>query len=549
MGLKFWSQMPVGAATAEKIIMIGNPATPDLPERTTLQSIKTYVNSGTRSVTNLFDPRGLITPSTNVAITSRDLFDEAGIGTNGVIEADITNTSTNIVLNGLPSVIEAENNHFIGATVKTLETSSVTLQVIDGDNPANILGSTEIESTSEYKDVIIPIKPTVSINNPYIKILIDSSESVNNISIKDIIAVKTDEFLGYSTPVIDKKTIDLTTKSIADTATLNEVSLKVNNKTRIELNELPDGTRTLFTASKIFLAGTADVYANRLKQYKGTGIGFDYIEASANKIEFAVAPETGVVLVLEAVENTNNENIVFADSVVKDICATNWGSGGEITYAQASIVTNLGSIFSENTNIISFNELQYFSSLKSIGESTFDSCTSLNSIIIPNSVTEISTYAFNTCTSLTSITIPSSVTSIGYGAFQYCTSLISIVIPNTIALLADNLFYGCTSLISIVIPNSITTIGYQTFINCIGLTSITIPSSVTAIGEIAFQDCINLATVTIEAITPPTLGVNVFLNDTNLTHIYVPSSSVSAYQAATNWSVYASIISGIGEKL
>lgn len=266
--------------------------------------------NNTVSVRNDFDPRGLITPGANVAITSRDLFDNAGVGVNGVIEADITNTSTNIVLNGLPTVIGAENNHFIGATVKTLETSSVTLQVIDGDNPTNILGSTVVESTSEYKDVIIDVKPSVSINNPYIKILINSSKSVNNISIKDIVAVKTDEFLGYSAPVIDKKTIDLTTKSIADTATLNEVSLKVNNKTRIELNELPDGTRTLFTASKIFLAGTADVYIHRLKQYKGKGAGFDYIEKSTNSIEFAVAPKTEDIIVLEAVENTNTEIIV-----------------------------------------------------------------------------------------------------------------------------------------------------------------------------------------------------------------------------------------------
>ena len=48
------------------------------------------------------------------------------------------------------------------------------------------------------------------------------------------------------------------------------------------------------------------------------------------------------------------------------------------------------------------------------------SCSSLTSIIIPNSVTSIGEYAFYNCTGLTSITIPESVTSIGGGAFKGC---------------------------------------------------------------------------------------------------------------------------------
>ena len=504
--------------------------------------------NSTVSVRNDFDTTGIITPGTNVAITSRDLFDEVGIGANGVIEADITNTSTNIVLNGLPSVIGAENNHFIGATVKTLETSSVTLQVIDGDNPANILGSTVVESTSEYKDVIIDVKPNVSINNPYIKILIDSSESVNKISIKDIVAVKTDEFLGYSAPIIDKKTIDLTTKSIADTATLNEVSLKVNNKIRIELNELPDGERTLFTASKMFLAGTADVYANRLKQYKGTGVGFDYVEASANKIEFAVAPETGVVLVLEAVENTNTEKIVFADSAVKALCATNWGSSGEITYAQATIVTDLGSVFNNNTSIVSFDELQYFG-IDSISYEAFYGCTGLTSIIIPNSITSIGISAFYFCSGLNSITIPNSVTSIGNNAFSNCSGLNSITIPNSVTSIGDEVFFECSGLSSVTIGSSVTSIGIWAFGGCTGLTSITIPNSVTSIGSSAFYNCTSLTSIIVEATIPPILGADAFLNDTNLAYIRVPSASLDAYKAAAGWSEYASIIYAIGSPI
>ena len=54
---------------------------------------------------------------------------------------------------------------------------------------------------------------------------------------------------------------------------------------------------------------------------------------------------------------------------------------------------------------------------------TFQNCTSLTSVTIPDSVTSIGNTAFLGCTSLTSITIPDSVTSIGEYAFYECNSL------------------------------------------------------------------------------------------------------------------------------
>ena len=64
--------------------------------------------------------------------------------------------------------------------------------------------------------------------------------------------------------------------------------------------------------------------------------------------------------------------------------------------------------------------------------------------------------AFRGCTSLTSIMIPDSVTTIGKGAFVDCVSLTSITIPDSITTIGDHAFYGCTSLTSIYIPKGTT---------------------------------------------------------------------------------------------
>ena len=65
-------------------------------------------------------------------------------------------------------------------------------------------------------------------------------------------------------------------------------------------------------------------------------------------------------------------------------------------------------------------------SVTSIGDNTFDHCTSLTSVTIPDSVTSIGEWAFYWCTSLTSVTIPDGVTSIGWRAFSNCTSLTDV---------------------------------------------------------------------------------------------------------------------------
>ena len=167
-------------------------------------------------------------------------------------------------------------------------------------------------------------------------------------------------------------------------------------------------------------------------------------------------------------------------------------------------------------------------SVTSIGGSAFSGCTTLSSIIIPDSVTSIGVEAFYFCTSLTSVRIPNSVTSIGENAFGFCTNLININIPNGITTIDFNVFQECTNLNNIEIPNSVTTIGGYAFYNCSNLRNVTIGNRISNIANSAFQSCSNLIRINFLGNTP-TLGSDVFTGTNVNLKIY-------RYSTKSGWS-------------
>ena len=66
----------------------------------------------------------------------------------------------------------------------------------------------------------------------------------------------------------------------------------------------------------------------------------------------------------------------------------------------------------------------------SIGASTFEDCTSLTSVTIPDSVTSIGDGVFRNCDGLTSVIIGEGVTSISNQAFEFCESLTSVTMSD-----------------------------------------------------------------------------------------------------------------------
>jgi len=191
-------------------------------------------------------------------------------------------------------------------------------------------------------------------------------------------------------------------------------------------------------------------------------------------------------------------------------------------------------------------------SVTSIGNGVFAGCSNLATMTVEagntvydsrnvcNAIIEKSTNTL--IAGCKGTTIPTTVTSIGNAAFSSCSGLTSITIPASVKSIGDFAFDGCENLTSITIPASVTSIGNAAFQCCNGLTSITIPATVTSIGDYAFGECVNLATVTVFA-PSCSLGEGAFNSCDNLTNIYVFSDLVDDYQAA--WSTYAGIITAI----
>lgn len=227
--------------------------------------------------------------------------------------------------------------------------------------------------------------------------------------------------------------------------------------------------------------------------------------------------------------------LVFADPVVEQICATNWGDGNGITEEQAASVTDLGTVFKGNTEITSFDELEDFIGVTKLNSNDteanapFMGCTSLTSVKIPQSVTEIGERSFSGCTSLTKVGSLDNVKKLGrwafgdtrmsgelsapnlesvkYGAFSntLITKASNLgIIPNTGAM-----FEGCKKLVEVILPDTCTAISMNTFNGCSELQNIVIPSSVNSIGQYSFYDCKKLG-ITLNAPNLVTIDGNAF---------------------------------------
>ena len=239
--------------------------------------------------------------------------------------------------------------------------------------------------------------------------------------------------------------------------------------------------------------------------------------------------------------------IVFADPNTKAVCVNNWDADGdgELTYDEAAAVWDLGYAFYYNQVITSFDELQYFTGLTSIGYSAFYECTSLNSIVIPEGVTVIDSYAFYDCYNLVSVNIPDGVVWIGEYAFYVSGLLGELTLQEPLEHVGEYAFFGC---------DGITTVNYNA-VNCqtmgsaakpvfydCAFTHLNIGANVQNIPNFAFKRCFMITDMTVAAVNPPTIYSGTFGMVSRSIPVSVPYGSGDTYRNTQYWEEFFNIV-------
>lgn len=111
--------------------------------------------------------------------------------------------------------------------------------------------------------------------------------------------------------------------------------------------------------------------------------------------------------------------------------------------------------------------------------------SSIKSVVIKNGVTSISSSAFEGC-NLTSVSIPSSLKTIPEYAFNSCSYLTGVVIPEGVTEIASVAFSNCIRMTSVTIPKSVTSIQSFAFSGCSNLKTVTILSTSCEFGTFVF---------------------------------------------------------------
>ncbi len=192
------------------------------------------------------------------------------------------------------------------------------------------------------------------------------------------------------------------------------------------------------------------------------------------------------------------------------------------------------------------------------GGGAFQNCTALTSVVFEgDNLSKINLNTFNGCSALSSIELPESLEKIEYNAFDDCSALKSIVIPDKVTYIGEGAFWHCTGLQEAYIGDGVTEIAAKAFAECTALKTVVIGKSIQRIGDQAFNTRSSWDQMTLEKITVlfddiasgsfPVLesgSRGVFPKpggwDLVSYKIYVPKGTKAEYQK--NWSDYSSLI-------
>ena len=119
----------------------------------------------------------------------------------------------------------------------------------------------------------------------------------------------------------------------------------------------------------------------------------------------------------------------------------------------------LKNLFKGHTEILSFDEFQYFTGVYNVPNGMFSGCTNMAKIKLPSGVMTIGNDAFSNCKALSSIK-GDIVNTIGTNAFLNCESMVTADFSDVLSVINTGAFNGCKKLENFHVSTSLSTLPY-----------------------------------------------------------------------------------------
>lgn len=171
-------------------------------------------------------------------------------------------------------------------------------------------------------------------------------------------------------------------------------------------------------------------------------------------------------------------------------------------------------------------------------------------------VTRIGDYAFYECSSLSSVIVPNTVTNLGEWSFKE-SSISSVTLPDRLEIIGAHAFSRCEFLNEIVIPEGVTAL-VKVFGGNISLKKLSLPSTLSYIyeNEAEFSNCKQLRTIISNIKKPFDINDETFIvyRDTtksgiihdpvvyNNATLYVPKGTKTLYENTDGWKLFRNIV-------
>lgn len=166
-------------------------------------------------------------------------------------------------------------------------------------------------------------------------------------------------------------------------------------------------------------------------------------------------------------------------------------------------------------------------SLFSSTTGTFEGCTKLKTVTLPDTVTQFYSQTFKNCTALEEINIPKSIQVIQPQEFLGCSSLKTIDFRgSSVVRICDEAFKDCTSLASVYWgePKNLSIDAYA-FQDCTNLETVDCSkTNISSIENYAFYNCSKLKKIDLSSSTMEQTGQSIFRACTSLEEVILPKT-------------------------